>query len=145
MQRVVSVQVGAHTDGRTLDEHGGSDHRKPVPVEHLTRDAHGTAVILLHREQDVLPFDAVGQSGTPYQLVEDLVDRLTLGIDRHDLTRRIDPVAEHEEIAGFSFDLGNSLRQRDLVQPDRERIVLGKGRRCEEAEACAGKCRHKLD
>ena len=129
-QGEVSVDAGGRSDGRALDQNGGSDNAQAAGILHHARDGRRPRCGDALRQHDVGNRDLIGDVRVLEQQRQHLVERLRIGLDRDDAFR-VDFVRIKEKILGLLFDFVHDGLHRNLrhVELHRDFLRLGHGGR----------------
>ena len=129
-QGEVSVDAGGRSDGRALDQNGGSDNAQAAGILHHARDGRRPRCGDALRQHDVGNRDLIGDVRVLEQQRQHLVERLGIGLDRDDAFR-VDFVRIKEKILGLLFDFVHDGLHRNLrhVELHRDFLRLGHGGR----------------
>ena len=94
LQGVRTIEPRARTDRRALHKNRRTDHRSTGTIRYPAADRKGfVSVGSGQRQQDILPLDTICEPRSPYQLIENLAERLLLGMNGNELRRGIDALA----------------------------------------------------
>ena len=122
-QGKVSVDTGGRSDGRPLDQNGGSDNAQTAGILHHARDDRRPCSGDALRQHDVGNRDLIGDVRVLEQQRQHLVERLGIGLDR-DNAFRVDFVRIKKKILGLLFDFVHDDLHRNLRHVELHRDFL---------------------